>query len=554
MFKEAERRGDRETATAIMGMLEERINSTPPSPLDVESQNVADAVLGSQPKKTLSSVREPLANILSGAVAEPIAGLGGLLSLPFVGADQASQNISSIREALTIQPKTLEGQQGLKKFTDFVDPLASKLQSLENTLGDAGDELGGPLLGAIAKSIPTAIIESASFIPVRRLLKRGGKGDKRVARLVNEAAPSADELKNTARGIYDELDGVGAKIKSKGVANLLLKIDSVTNKAGISDSVHPASAGLVKDLFNSIGGDGKFFGARGDVRLIEMDTARKTASDASRSMNPEDARMSGLVLDEIDDFMDGLTDTDFDKSTILEGKDLRGIGAKYRDARQMWNRARKSEILDEIFAGAGLEGSGFEKALRDGFKSLLKSPKRRRGFTAEERAAMKTVVKGTTAANITAALGKLGYSSKQTAYMILSSMAGVGIGSLIASSGGAAVGAITLPLFGDVSRTLAGKLTRNNGKLANTIIKAGPNAKKVVSAYMKQVPASQRSVSELTELLIRPSMILPKGPQKALLKPSPQQKVVADAMFFAAFIQSQKQDDEEFFSDVDIQQ
>lgn len=508
------------------------------TPLDRESTAVADAVKNSQPEgKALDEIREPLATIVSSTLAEPLAGLAGIGATIFGGVDAGVTTINAVRDFLTIRPKTQKGVVGLKKVTDFVDPLGKALSGVEDSLGDAGNEAAGPLLGAIAKSIPTAILAAAGYVPVRRLLKLGGTKDKSISKAVNDAAPTGEMLKDAARGIYNELDNVGARVQGGSVDKLVASINQAVSREGIHPKIHTKSVGAVStvaDLGAPIPGLN-----RGSVRLIDIDTVRKTASDASRNVDLQDARMSGIVLDKIDDFMDNLKISDFEKSTVSSAKEVRNIGGRYRNARQLWNRARKSEILDEAFAKADTAGPGFEQGLRTGFRQIVNNKKLRKGFSNDEMKAMKLVVKGSTAANITKQLGRLGFSERQTSYMLLSAAGGSAIGSVaIGGTAGAAIGAVAIPIIGQVSKGLALKITRRNGELANSIVKAGTDGKRITEAYFKAVKASERSVAELTELLIRPGTIL-KSPRSSPLTPSPTQKLKADAMFFASFIQSQ---------------
>ena len=101
-------------------------------------------------------------------------------------------------------------------------------------------------------------------------------------------------------------------------------------------------------------------------------------------------------------------------------------------------------------------------------------------------------------------------------------------------------------LIGQVSKSLAQKLTRNNAAAANLIARAGKDGSKVVDAYIKSVPKASRNVSDLTELLLRPEVSIKK--LKALSIPenaTGNAKIVADAVYFAALIKSQqnKEDD-----------
>ena len=54
---------------------------------------------------------QALLSVASSVIAEPIAGLAGLASAPFVGVDKATDIIGKTREALTFKPPREEGRE-----------------------------------------------------------------------------------------------------------------------------------------------------------------------------------------------------------------------------------------------------------------------------------------------------------------------------------------------------------------------------------------------------------------------------------------------------------
>ena len=117
---------------------------------------------------SLGNVLEPSAAIVTGAVTEPVAGLAGLASLPFAG-EGAGDVVKRVRESTTI-PLSSEGRQGMETLGDFVRPGIDLLTGAENFLGEKGFEGAGPVGGALAKTIPTAVLMATG-----PLLKHTGK-------------------------------------------------------------------------------------------------------------------------------------------------------------------------------------------------------------------------------------------------------------------------------------------------------------------------------------------------------------------------------------------
>lgn len=99
-------------------------------------------------------VAEAAGTMLSGALAEPIAGVAGIASIPFKGSE-AGDIVRRVREALTYQPKTPEGEQALRSIAETLSPLTSALESAEKAAGEFGYEALGPVGGAIGETLPT---------------------------------------------------------------------------------------------------------------------------------------------------------------------------------------------------------------------------------------------------------------------------------------------------------------------------------------------------------------------------------------------------------------
>ena len=78
---------------------------------------------------------------------------------------------------------------------------------------------------------------------------------------------------------------------------------------------------------------------------------------------------------------------------------------------------------------------------------------------------------------------------------------------------GTAGAAVPVPIIGAVSRSLAEKLTLNNARFADQVIRAGKNARKITAAYLDNTAPKARSAEELSQLLIRQDIDLNKLPK-----------------------------------------
>ena len=187
-----------------------------------------------------------------------------------------------------------------------------------------------------------------------------------------------------------------------------------------------------------------------------------------------------------------------------------------------------------MIENASHTASGMENGLRIEARKILKNKKKRRGFTGDEIAALKQIEQGTTASNAAKFLGKFGISEGQATSMLGVSIGAGGGGALGSLFGpvGAGVGAITIPALGQIAKKTAQRLTLNSTKYADDLARAGKNAKAVTRAYLKHTPIANRSVNDLTDLLLQENLDL--NSIKSLPKSAEgTAKLLADAKFFA---------------------
>jgi len=102
---------------------------------------------------------ETVATLGTAALAEPVSGLVGLASMPFVGAERAGGVVRSVQEGMMYQPRTESGQQILGAAGAALAPVGKAFDVAEQATGDVGYAIGGPALGAVSAAIPAAVTE-----------------------------------------------------------------------------------------------------------------------------------------------------------------------------------------------------------------------------------------------------------------------------------------------------------------------------------------------------------------------------------------------------------
>lgn len=482
---------------------------------------------------------EALLSIGTSVLSEPIAGISGIVMSAFGGLAKGAETVELVRDALTFNPKSPEGKAKLESIGEVVEkgveavrfPISGlsglgtlatggTLTEAEESIRRVQDEgistalgkatleaTGSPELATIAHSLPTAALEILGVKGLRSTKLKGQKLSRNVSEAITQAAPDLQTLKARTSQAYKALDDSGIRIKSEVYDGFVDRLQTKVAKEGLDRTLTPKSQGVVD----------RFISEKGLPKTpTELETLRKVAKGAASSIEPPDARIGSIIIDELDNAIDSLSSQ---------------IGGKFREARGLAQRGFKSQAISDMIENASHTASGMENGLRIEIRKLLKNKKKMRGFTADEKAALKKIEQGTTAANTAKFLGKFGISEGQATSMLGASI-GVGgggaLGSIFGGPAGAAIGAITAPAIGQIAKKTAQRITLNNTRFADDLVRAGKNAKRVTRAYLKNTPIRNRSVSELTDLLLDTN--LDPVTIRALSKTD---KFVADAAFFA---------------------
>lgn len=513
---------------------------------NLEADNI-DQPLIQQPSTTIGEEiiggLDVAKTVVSSAIAEPIAGLAGLISSPFVSQEQAVKNISAVRDFISLEPSTDEGKRNLKvigqlveKGVDLANIPASGLVGLGELLSGQGveqaatsvedvqkkglssvlgqrtlDATGNPELAAIAHSLPTAALELLGVKGLKSSKLVNEKLSTNIAEAIQQAAPDIKRIQTAKSNAYAALDDFGVKVKAEAFDGFADKIEARLIKEGVDPTLTPKSTAALKRIVE----------AKGSTKTLgELDTLRKIAKGAANDIDKTDARLGNIIIDELDRSIDKLSSQ---------------IGGKFKEARGLAQRAFKSQDIADMMESASHTASGLENGLRIEARKILKNKKRRKGFSADELAALRKIEQGTTLGNLTKFLGKFGISEGQATSMVGASF-GVGgggvIGSMFGGPAGAAVGAVAVPAIGQMAKNTAQRITKNNTKFADDLIRAGKNSKEVTKAYLKNTPISERSVSDLTDLLMDPNLTGADVTSLARAANSPANKFLSDTMFF----------------------
>jgi hypothetical protein len=336
----------------------------------------------------------------------------------------------------------------------------------------AGAVAGGAGLGALDAAghdtdIGTgAAIGGAAGLAGRAIAPGVGAAAGKVGRAlgINKAPQimTREQIKEASEAAYKASDDAGVIIKPQAVQRFAKEVQEDLAEFGYMPELQPKVAAVLKRL-----------GAMSEDNntLKGIDQLRKAVGMLGGSENRSEGAVGRQITKKIDKFLESM-----DAEDILAGNKTQGVMA-LQQARKLWASQRKSEMLEEALENAKLNanksgsGGNIDNAIRQQFASILKSKKKSRGLTRDERAAMQLIVNGVRGEKLLRAVSKM-------------SPNGNGLMTWLQGGGAVATGGATLPLAG---AGIAAKLVQDAitpariGQL-DKIVRGGGNASAVRSA------------------------------------------------------------------------
>ena len=413
-----------------------------------------------------------------GALAGPAGAVAGSLALP--AAELITKGLNAVLpDKYDIPSPTAQVEKGLTRL-GFPQPETQTERALQvggGALGGVGGQVGalGQLAQTAASPVARGVAQTLSQQPARQVAAAlpVGATSQYVAEetgspLVGMAtglaagipfaigakgtlqAPTVQELKGQAGQQYKFAEEVGAVFKKNSYNQFANKIESTLAKEGLDKTLQPRVFAALERIKDTKGNN---------VSLENMEILRRISQAAGSSADASERRLASIMVDNLDDFVE----------TAQPGQLAKGSSeavSALTDARELWKRAKKTEILDDLVASAELRAdanfsqSGMENALRRKLVTLADNPKKLRAFTKEEQSAIKVAAKGGPIQNALRLVGKLAPTG------IVSGGGSVGLGYLA----GGPIGAVGLPIAGGIARKGAVQLgLRNIEQLRNRL-------------------------------------------------------------------------------------
>lgn len=301
---------------------------------------------------------------------------------------------------------------------------------------NSGDKLQGAAVGAGTGAITGGILSKGGDAIA-------GAVSKRMAAKANPA-PAVDQLKTQAQNLYSQARAANVTVKPKSVTNLVQSMEMAAGR--LNRDLRPNTAGVVNDIAAL---KGKPLG------LDELDELRQTVGLAMKRAEPQDVRTLTRMKDILDDFADNKV-----TANDVTG-DIRGFDY-IKQAREVWSRKAKSEILQEINEKAMNQATGYENGLIVQLRQLANNKNRLKQFSPSEQKAIKDAVRRGNARGVLAMIGRLSPNS---------TFGGI-------TTGGAMVGSGVLPgmalgATGFAAKKGAESLTRGKFKSVQDLVALG---------------------------------------------------------------------------------
>ena len=259
-------------------------------------------------------------------------------------------------------------------------------------------------------------------------------------------APGPEQLRAQGSKLFEQAEKSGVRFKSSYYDEFADTTMARLIDEGADDILTPKIARVANVLEQSKGRA---------PSIQQMAILRKQFGNAAGSADRAEARLGAIAVEAIDDFVEG---------------GASAVGGTLKEARTLWSRLRKSELIDTAIENAGAAQAGAEAGLRNEFRSLWRArgSKKMRGFTEVELGAIKAVSEGNFGANVLRRIGSLGGGLDASRNM-LNLMGGVAGGAAV----GGPVGAALVPLAGHVAARASRSGTQNRAALARAITARG---------------------------------------------------------------------------------
>lgn len=340
------------------------------------------------------------------------------------------------------EPRTAIGKTGSEFLSAALKPVGDVFSLIGSGYGDIAGQFGAsPETQNEIRDIAPDVVSAGLTIGQLRSMNKGPQ---------QQPIPTTEELRQAKQQAYKTGSASSVLTSPEQNAAAIAKIDDALKSENIivDPDLHPKSSALLRRLQAQ---------KNQPLTVPEAESLRQLALEVQRDIDPvtkqptADAFRAGVILDELDNSLD----------TLSVNQGARALNARFRRSQLIDEMIHRAEIK----AGANYTQAGMEHALRNEFKQLALNPRRMRGLTLEQKAAIEKVAKGGPIENSLRTLGKFDPTTGGMAAFI-----GTGTGSMVGTAlaglTGGGIGALAVPALGFLGKRGATKMTARNVDLA----------------------------------------------------------------------------------------
>lgn len=290
--------------------------------------------------------------------------------------------------------------------------------------------------------------------------------------------PKIEDLKAAGAAAYKAADDAGLVLTPQSLQRLGGDMAAAMRDFGFNPRLHPGGQAIIEEISAL---------SSAPSSLKDLEIVRRIAGQAARSTDPSTRELATRMIDKIDDFLAGLKPSD-----VVMGDRVGGVRA-LTEARKYWGQYRRLDQVERAMmkaedrAASTGAGGNYENAVRQNIRAIL--DKGAKGFSEEEKAAMRRVVRGGSIENVARLIGKLAPTG------VVSGALSGGAGAAIAGG----PGAVALPVLGFGGKKLAETMANRNVQNLMDIIRSGGKLPPISALKPAQVQAIDALLSALAQ-------------------------------------------------------
>lgn len=299
--------------------------------------------------------------------------------------------------------------------------------------GNAGMEIAGEMLGGLGFGGAAA-----------------GAARRSAQREIEAAVPTVPQLKQQAGDLYRSAEARGVTAGPMQTQDLADKF-----RGTLGDGGQITPLGQLSPVYPKLGAAMKMADDYAGLPMspTQMQTVRGVAADGMASVDRNERRLAGLLVDDFDTFANPLAP---------ELPQARDIASRYLTAEQLEKARELAASQSSAFTG-----SGFENALRTQYGVLDRaSIKGTKHFSDDVTGAIETVKRGTPGSNFARQVGRFAPTGPVPVGM------GAGVGALVGGPVGMVLGG-TIGALGTAGRVAATRMGIRNADVAELIARNG---------------------------------------------------------------------------------